>query len=214
MTFIYSLDLRSLILSKQKVQPLLQYVASSVTMTHFTWSQIVNIFCCLLTEVLKEAEVNGSLQEFCDGQSKSAFLYHREPSYFEIPTKEIQTHSKFPEIELNDIPTKDTDTQTPKSTPPVYQSHASFTIEFDECTPGKMKIKDHVTKFSSRQRSKQSSPKLSTTAPTEVQSPESKVADWLVQSDVGMMSSRRPTSDDVYSTKSDLAMHIRTLKGH
>ncbi|XP_053344580.1 centrosomal protein of 170 kDa protein B isoform X1 [Clarias gariepinus] len=166
------------------------------------------------SEVLKEAEVNGSLQEFCDGQSKSAFLYHREPSYFEIPTKEIQTHSKFPEIELNDIPTKDTDTQTPKSTPPVYQSHASFTIEFDECTPGKMKIKDHVTKFSSRQRSKQSSPKLSTTAPTEVQSPESKVADWLVQSDVGMMSSRRPTSDDVYSTKSDLAMHIRTLKGH
>ncbi|MCJ8744070.1 hypothetical protein PDJAM_G00102190 [Pangasius djambal] len=165
------------------------------------------------SEVLKEAEVNGSLQEFRDGQSKPTFLYHREPSYFEIPTKEIQTHSKFAEMELNDIPTKDTDA-LPKSTPPVYQSHASFTIEFDECTPGKIKIKDHVTKFSSRQRSKQSSAKVTSAAPTEVQSPESKVADWLVQSDVGMMSSRRPTSDDVYSTKSDLAMHIRTLKGH
>ncbi|GAA6085530.1 centrosomal protein of 170 kDa protein B isoform X2 [Tachysurus ichikawai] len=165
------------------------------------------------TEVLKEAEVNGCLQEFHDIQSKSTFLYHREPSYFEIPTKEIQTHSTFAEMELNDIPTKDTDA-LPKSTPPVYQSHASFTIEFDECTPGKIKIKDHVTKFSSRQRSKQSSAKVSSAAPTEVQSPESKVADWLVQSDVGMMSSRRPTSDDVYSTKSDLAMHIRTLKGH
>ncbi|XP_053098200.1 centrosomal protein of 170 kDa protein B isoform X2 [Pangasianodon hypophthalmus] len=163
--------------------------------------------------VLKEAEVNGSLQEFRDGQSKPTFLYHREPSYFEIPTKEIQTHSKFAEMELNDIPTKDTDA-LPKSTPPVYQSHASFTIEFDECTPGKIKIKDHVTKFSSRQRSKQPSAKVTSAAPTEVQSPESKVADWLVQSDVGMMSSRRPTSDDVYSTKSDLAMHIRTLKGH
>ncbi|XP_060721978.1 centrosomal protein of 170 kDa protein B isoform X1 [Tachysurus vachellii] len=165
------------------------------------------------TEVLKEAEVNGCLQEFHDIQSKSTFLYQREPSYFEIPTKEIQTHSTFAEMELNDIPTKDTDA-LPKSTPPVYQSHASFTIEFDECTPGKIKIKDHVTKFSSRQRSKQPSAKVSSAAPTEVQSPESKVADWLVQSDVGMMSSRRPTSDDVYSTKSDLAMHIRTLKGH
>ncbi|XP_058235747.1 centrosomal protein of 170 kDa protein B isoform X2 [Hemibagrus wyckioides] len=165
------------------------------------------------TEVLKDAEVNGSLQEFRDGQSKSTFLYHREPSYFEIPTKEVQSHSTFTEMELNDIPTKDTDA-LPKSTVPVYQSHASFTIEFDECTPGKIKIKDHVTKFSSRQRSKQSSAKVTSAAPTEVQSPESKVADWLVQSDVGMMSSRRPTSDDVYSTKSDLAMHIRTLKGH
>ncbi|XP_053470330.1 centrosomal protein of 170 kDa protein B isoform X1 [Ictalurus furcatus] len=165
------------------------------------------------SEVLKEEEVSSSLQEFRDGQNKSTFLYHREPSYFEIPTKEIQTHSKFAEMELNDIPTKDTDV-LPKSTPPVYQSHASFTIEFDECTPGKMKIKDHVTKFSSRQRSKQLSAKVTSAAPTEVQSPESKVADWLVQSDVGMMSSRRPTSDDVYSTKSDLAMHIRTLKGH
>lgn len=165
------------------------------------------------TEILKDAEVNGSLQEFRDGQSKSTFLYHREPSYFEIPTKEVQSHSTFTEMELNDIPTKDTDA-LPKSTVPVYQSHASFTIEFDECTPGKIKIKDHVTKFSSRQRSKQSSAKVTSAAPTEVQSPESKVADWLVQSDVGMMSSRRPTSDDVYSTKSDLAMHIRTLKGN
>ncbi|KAF7690692.1 hypothetical protein HF521_012496 [Silurus meridionalis] len=165
------------------------------------------------SEILKETEVNGSLQELRDGQSKSTFLYLREPSYFEIPTKEIQTHSNFAEIELNDIPTKDTDA-LPKSTPPVYQSHASFTIEFDECTPGKIKIKDHVTKFSSRQRSKHSSTKVSSTAPNEVQSPESKVADWLVHSDVGMMSLRRPTSDDVYSTKSDLALHIRTLKGH
>lgn len=157
--------------------------------------------------------MNGSLQEFHDGQSRSTFLYHREPSYFEIPTKEIQTHAPFADMELNDIPTKDTDA-LPKSTPPVYQSHASFTIEFDECSPGKIKIKDHVTKFSSRQRSKPPGAKVSSAAPTEVQSPESKVADWLVQTDVGMMSLKRPISDDVYSTKSDLAMHIRTLKGH
>ncbi|XP_030626462.1 centrosomal protein of 170 kDa protein B [Chanos chanos] len=160
-----------------------------------------------------DAEVNGSIQDYRDSQNKSAYLYHREPSYFEIPTKEFQTHSKPPAVELNDIPTKDTDS-SPVFTAPVVQSHASFTIEFDECAPGKIKIKDHVTKFSSRQRSKQqqSSKPLAST-PTEVQSAESKVADWLVHSDVSMMR-RRPPSEDAYSTKSDLAMQIRTLKGH
>ncbi|KAL7888678.1 hypothetical protein AOLI_G00036520 [Acnodon oligacanthus] len=160
-----------------------------------------------------EAELNGALQEFRDSQGKSVFLYHREPSYFEIPTKEFQMHPKSPAVELNDIPTKDTD-GSPASTPPVVQSHASFTIEFDECTPGKITIKDHVTKFSSRQRSKQQqSSKPLAAAPTEVLSAESKVADWLVQSDASMMRRRTPC-DDVYSTKSDLAMHIKTLKGH
>ena len=43
-------------------------------------------------------------------------------------------------------------------------------------------------------------------------SAESKVADWLVHSDVSMMR-RRPTCEDVYSTKSDLAINIKTLKG-
>ncbi|XP_062857587.1 centrosomal protein of 170 kDa protein B [Trichomycterus rosablanca] len=167
------------------------------------------------SDVQKVSEVNGSLQEFRDAQNKS-FLYHREPSYFEIPTKEVQSHPKYSELELNDIPTKDTDAlPKPTPTPPVYQSHASFTIEFDDCTPGKMKIKDHVTKFSSRQRTK-APPGIKTIspAPLEVQSAESKVADWLVHSDVGVMSSRRPTSDDVYSTKSDLAMHVPILKDH
>uniref|UniRef100_W5KPG9 Centrosomal protein 170B n=1 Tax=Astyanax mexicanus TaxID=7994 RepID=W5KPG9_ASTMX len=158
-----------------------------------------------------ETEVNGSLQEFRDSQGKSVFLYNREPSYFEIPTKEVQTHPKSLTVELNDIPTKDTDSP-PTSTPPVVQSHASFTIEFDECTPGKITIKDHVTKFSSRQRGKQQQGgKPLGAAPTEVLSAESKVADWLVQSDVSMMR-RRPPCDDVYSTKSDLAMQIKTLK--
>lgn len=38
------------------------------------------------------------------------------------------------------------------------------------------------------------------------------MADWLVRSDVSIMK-RRPTSDDVYSTKSDLAMNTKILKG-
>nr|XP_046229858.1 centrosomal protein of 170 kDa protein B isoform X2 [Scatophagus argus] len=155
-----------------------------------------------------DPDFSGSLSE---SQQKTIFpSYHREPSYFEIPTKDFQ-HPKTSGAELHEIPTKDTDTPP---TPPVVQSHASFTIEFDDCMPGKIKIKDHVTKFSTRQRKKQAPPtKITTSTPAEMMSAESKVADWLVHSDVSMMR-RRPTCEDVYSTKSDLAMNIKTLKGH
>ncbi|XP_012993940.2 centrosomal protein of 170 kDa protein B isoform X2 [Esox lucius] len=178
------------------------------------------------SEIQKETsaldpEVNGSLLEYRDHQGKSIFPYHREPSYFEIPTKEFQLHPKSPGAELHEIPTKDTDTPPahappgpPSHTPPVVQSHASFTIEFDDCTPGKIKIKDHVTKFSSRQRKQQqASGKPLASTPTEVMSAECKVVDWLVHSDVSMMR-RRPTCEDVYSVKSDQAVNIKSLKGH
>ncbi|MEQ2248866.1 hypothetical protein ILYODFUR_023369 [Ilyodon furcidens] len=154
-----------------------------------------------------------------DSQPKTVFpSYHREPSYFEIPTKDFQ-HQKISEAELHEIPTKDTDVPhaapcPPTSTPPVVQSHASFTIEFDDCMPGKIKIKDHVTKFSTRQRKGQTPPAktAATAAPAEMMSAQSKVADWLVHSDVSMMK-KHPPCEDVYSTKSDLAMNIKTLKG-
>uniref|UniRef100_A0A3P8TQD3 Centrosomal protein 170B n=1 Tax=Amphiprion percula TaxID=161767 RepID=A0A3P8TQD3_AMPPE len=164
-----------------------------------------------------DPDFSGSLSE---SQPNSVFpSYHREPSYFEIPTKDFQ-HPKTSGAELHEIPTKDTDTppappSPPTPTPPVVQSHASFTIEFDDCMPGKIKIKDHVTKFSTRQRKPQAPPSKTTitAAPADVMSAESKVADWLVHSDVSMMR-RRPPCEDVYSTKSDLAMNIKTLKGH
>lgn len=146
-------------------------------------------------------------------QKNVLLLYHREPSYFEIPTKDF-LHPNSSGLELHEIPTKDTDTPLAPSPPPtptlpIVQSHASFTIEFDDCMPGKIKIKDHVTKFSTRQR-KQQHP--STKITTDMMSAESKVADWLVHSDVSIMK-RRPTCEDVCSTKSDLAMNVKTLKG-
>ncbi|XP_069371028.1 centrosomal protein of 170 kDa protein B isoform X2 [Paralichthys olivaceus] len=154
-----------------------------------------------------------------NSQPKMFPSYHREPSYFEIPTKDFQ-HPRTSGVELHEIPTKDTDIppappSPPSQTPPVVQSHASFTIEFDDCRPGKIKIKDHVTKFSTRQRKQQAPPSKTTitATPAEVMSAESKVADWLVHSDVSMMR-RRPTFEDVFSTKSDLAMNIKTLRGH
>ncbi|XP_039518904.1 centrosomal protein of 170 kDa protein B isoform X3 [Pimephales promelas] len=128
-------------------------------------------------------EVN---DEFLDGQGKSGYAFRKEPSYFEIPTKEIHPKPNTSSLEVQEIPTKDTD-HKPPSTPPVVQGHASFTIEFDDQTPGKIKIKDQVTKLSVRQRripTKESIARL-----TEVMSAENKVADWLVQSDATMLRS-------------------------
>ncbi|NWS77564.1 C170B protein, partial [Crotophaga sulcirostris] len=152
-----------------------------------------------------EEELNGNISAYRDAQEQSVFAFRREPSYFEIPTKEFQQPSKSPETQVHEIPTKDIDAVVA----PVVQSHASFTIEFDDGTPGKIKIKDHVTKFSLRQRR----PYSKEPAHTEVMSAESKVADWLVHNDPSLIRRQSP-GDDVYSTKSDLPVHVRTLKGH
>ncbi|XP_032624698.1 centrosomal protein of 170 kDa protein B isoform X1 [Chelonoidis abingdonii] len=152
-----------------------------------------------------EGEINGNVIAYRDSQEQSVYAFRREPSYFEIPTKEFQQLTKSPETQVHEIPTKDINAVVP----PVVQSHASFTIEFDDCTPGKIKIKDHVTKFSLRQRR----PFRKDAGHTEMMSAESKVADWLVQNDPSLMRRQSP-GDDVYSTKSDLPVHVRTLKGN
>ncbi|XP_065111209.1 centrosomal protein of 170 kDa protein B isoform X3 [Paramisgurnus dabryanus] len=134
------------------------------------------------SENQKEGTGSASPDELQDGQGKS--FYRKEPRYFEIPTKEIQSKPKTGTQEVQEIPTKDTNSKAP-TTPSVVQGHASFTIEFDDQTPGKMKIRDHVTKFSIRQRKNPSKESIATLP--EVLSAENKVADWLVHSDTSML---------------------------
>lgn len=52
----------------------------------------------------------------------------------------------LPEVPTQEVSTKDKEAGI-GGTAPGTESHASFTIEFDDCSPGKMKIKDHITKF-------------------------------------------------------------------
>ncbi|XP_053701277.1 centrosomal protein of 170 kDa protein B [Synchiropus splendidus] len=160
-------------------------------------------------------EITGSLS---DNQAKSIFSYRREPSYFEIPTKELQQRPlRKLESQVHEVPTKDTpdplEDSLTTSKHSVVQSHASFTIEFDECSPGKMKIKDHVTKFSFRQQRK--APTESAATPTEVVSAESKVVDWLVQSNASMMR-RQSQTDDVLQIDQSLLKNKnqRELRSH
>ncbi|XP_032882914.1 centrosomal protein of 170 kDa protein B isoform X2 [Amblyraja radiata] len=154
-----------------------------------------------------EQEINGNHTDYKDFEEKSVYSFRREPSYFEIPTKEFQQPSKSPDCEVHEIPTKDTDT-IPS---PRIQSHASFTIEFDDDTPGKMKIKDHVTKFPSRPRKAQQIEKVPVQG--DVLSAENKVVDWLVQNDPSLML-KRQASRDIYIAKSDYQVQTKALKGY
>ncbi|XP_004375916.1 centrosomal protein of 170 kDa isoform X7 [Trichechus manatus latirostris] len=136
----------------------------------------------------------------------------REPSYFEIPTKEFQQPSQITESTIHEIPTKDI--PSPHTT---GAGHASFTIEFDDSTPGKVTIRDHVTKFTSDQRHK---PKKSSPGTqdllgiqTGMMAPENKVADWLAQNNPPQMIWER-TEVDSKSIKSDVPVYLKRLKGN
>lgn len=120
---------------------------------------------------------------------------------------------------IHEIPTKDTEGPTH---PTAAQGHASFTIEFDNTSPGKVTIKDHVSKLTSdhhRSRSKKSGAgsggagarDLSTLQAAMIAS-ESKVADWLAQNDPTLIRSES-TEEDSKSIKSDVPVHLKRLKG-
>ncbi|RLW07189.1 hypothetical protein DV515_00004321, partial [Chloebia gouldiae] len=144
--------------------------------------------------------------------SEELYPFCREPSYFEIPTKECQQASQVAESTIHEIPTKDT-----QGSHAGASGHASFTIEFDDNTPGKVKIKDHVTKFTSEQRHRSKKPSSSSGQDlpglqTVMMAAESKVADWLAQNNPPRMI-WEPTEEDSKSIKSDVPVYLKRLKG-
>ncbi|XP_067844757.1 centrosomal protein of 170 kDa isoform X1 [Heptranchias perlo] len=156
-------------------------------------------------------EVSKSEDDSKDLREEVIYPFCREPSYFEIPTKEFHQSAPSVETSIHEIPTKDTE-----SSRAVVQGHASFTIEFDDNTPGKVTIKDHVTKFTPDQRHKQKKSPPATKELSGLQAAmiaaESKVADWLAQNDPPRMR-RESMDDDCKSIKSDVTVQMRRLKG-
>ncbi|KAM9411587.1 centrosomal protein of 170 kDa isoform 19-T19 [Salvelinus alpinus] len=137
-----------------------------------------------------------------------------EPSYFEIPTKEAQ----MAEDSIHEIPTKDTEgaAATASASPQGHASPHAFTIEFDDTSPGKVTIKDHVSKLTPdhRPRPKKSSHSGSkdlSTLQAAMMVSESKVADWLAQNDPPTV--RSESTEDSKSIKSDVPVHFKRLKG-
>ncbi|NXR79523.1 CE170 protein, partial [Pycnonotus jocosus] len=152
-------------------------------------------------------------EERAASASEELYPFCREPSYFEIPTKECQQASQVAESTIHEIPTKDT-----QGSHAAASGHASFTIEFDDNTPGKVKIKDHVTKFTSEQRHKSKKPSSSSGQDlpglqTVMMAAESKVADWLAQNNPPRMI-WEPTEEDSKSIKSDVPVYLKRLKGN
>ncbi|CAN9499627.1 unnamed protein product [Ophioblennius macclurei] len=123
---------------------------------------------------------------------------------------------------IHEIPTKDTEGAAPHSHI-AAQGHASFTIEFDNTSPGKVTIKDHVSKFTPdhhRPRSKKGGAGSGSSAggrdlstlQAAMMASESKVADWLAQNDPTLVRSES-TEEDSKSIKSDVPVHLKRLKG-
>ncbi|KAM8858671.1 centrosomal protein of 170 kDa isoform 3-T3 [Spinachia spinachia] len=139
-----------------------------------------------------------------------------DSSYFEMPTKEGHAASNG----IHEIPTKDTEGTGSLSA--AAQGHASFTIEFDNTSPGKVTIKDHVSKFTPdqhRPRSKKSGAggggaggRDLSTLQAAMMASESKVADWLAHNDPTLVRTES-TEDDSKSIKSDVPVHLKRLKG-
>ncbi|XP_059933806.1 centrosomal protein of 170 kDa-like [Mesoplodon densirostris] len=140
------------------------------------------------------------------------FPFCREPSYFEIPTKEFQQPSQITESTTHESSTKDT-----PSSHTTGAGYASFTIEFDDSTPGKVTIKGYVTKFTSdrRHKSKKCSPGTQDLPgiQTGMMAPENKVADSLAQNNPPQMVWER-SEEDSKSIKSDVPVYLKRLKGN
>ncbi|XP_076016427.1 centrosomal protein of 170 kDa isoform X1 [Genypterus blacodes] len=166
---------------------------------------------CLSTSDSKEARRGEKTKE--DGLHAST---GHESNYFEIPTKEGHMASNG----IHEIPTKDTEGNAANNS--AAQGHASFTIEFDNTSPGKVTIKDHVSKFNAdhhRSRSKKSGAGSGgaggrdlSTLQAAMMASESKVADWLAQNDPTLVRSES-TEEDSKSIKSDVPVHLKRLKG-
>ncbi|KAM4772545.1 centrosomal protein of 170 kDa [Rhinophrynus dorsalis] len=168
---------------------------------------------------LHESGASGYCKQKKDGEEaiteneESLYSLCREPSYFEIPTKEFQQKTNVEETANHEIPTKDS-----QCSHVLGAGHASFTIEFDDSSPGKVTIKDHVTKFTSDHRQKTKKPLPSCAKDlsglqTEMLAAESKVADWLAQNNPPRLRKEAP-EEDAKSIKSDIPVYLKKLKGN
>uniref|UniRef100_A0AAY4DNX7 FHA domain-containing protein n=1 Tax=Denticeps clupeoides TaxID=299321 RepID=A0AAY4DNX7_9TELE len=167
----------------------------------------------------QETKPSGKKQEACGTDRRSLNNKENglgplssESTYMELPSKEGQMANSS----IHEIPTKDTEGET-TAAGTAAQGHASFTIEFDSTSPGKVTIKDHVSKFSADQRprpkkSGQAGGKDLSNLQAAMIASESKVADWLAQNDPTLVR-RVSTEEDSRSIKSDVPVHLKRLKG-
>lgn len=93
--------------------------------------------------------------------------------------------------------------------------HASFTIEFESGATGKVTVKDRAAKVGpeTRPRPKRAVGEELSPLQTAMVAAEVKVADWLAQNELPLTLKEIVAEDDGESVKSDVPVHLRSLKG-
>lgn len=135
---------------------------------------------------------------------------NQEPSYFEIPTKDAQAAAKAG----GEAPSRAQETGAPSAAEPSH-GHASFTIEFDSGVAGKVNVKDRVAKVGpeTKPRPKRGVGEELSPLQTAMVAAEVKVADWLAQNELPLTLKEIVAEEDGESVKSDVPVHLRSLKG-
>ncbi|XP_070782653.1 centrosomal protein of 170 kDa [Enoplosus armatus] len=133
---------------------------------------------------------------------------NQEPSYFEIPTKEVSLVGKV----NGEAPSRE---QEASSAAEPTHGHASFTIEFDPGATGKVTVKDRVAKVGpeTRPRPKRAVGEELSPLQTAMVAAEVKVADWLAQNELPLALKDTVAEDDGESVKSDVPVQLKSLKG-
>ncbi|KAM4751121.1 centrosomal protein of 170 kDa isoform 1-T1 [Anableps anableps] len=152
------------------------------------------------TDTKKSAEIPKSLPQTASNQ---------EPSYFEIPTKDAPMAAK-----MSELSSQEEETNASAAAEPIH-GHASFTIEFDPGASGKVLVKDRVGKVGpeTRPRPKRAVGEELSPLQTAMVAAEVKVADWLAQNELPLALKETVAEDDGESVKSDVPVHLRSLKG-
>lgn len=151
---------------------------------------------------------DGEFYGFCVFVEFQGCLFWWEFSYFEIFMKEILQLLQFFDVLVYEMFMKDVEVGG-VGVVFVVQSYVFFIIEFDDCSFGKMKIKDYIIKFFLCQWWFLGKEVIF----GEMVLVEIKVVDWLVQNDLSLLY-WVGFGDDCYSIKSDLFVYICILKGY
>lgn len=135
----------------------------------------------------------------------------QEPSYFEIPTKDAPSAGRV----SGDDPPREQGAGASSSAEPAH-GHASFTIEFDTSgAAGKASSKDRAAKVGPETKPRPKRPVGEELSPlqTAMVAAEVKVADWLAQNELPLALKDIVAEEDGESVKSDVPVHLRSLKG-
>lgn len=156
---------------------------------------MLKLCLCLSADTDKSAEVPRSAPNTTSNQ---------EPSYFEIPSKDTPSTTKV----------SGEDAGASAAAEPTH-GHASFTIEFDSGEADKATVKDRVAKAGPETRPRPKRPVGEELSPlqTAMVAAEVKVADWLAQNELPLTLKEMVAEDDGESVKSDVPVHLRSLKG-